>query len=135
MLKGDIKSIVNNTQVRWFIYIIIFSIITVALYLYYKNNYEFNDAIRYSIFNIVSVITTSGFNQMIALMGWICCNINILIIGSWRMYRLHYWWNKIFRYQVLYQTAKAQITHLIQPHAVIRPRFNGKPLSDKIAIQ
>ena len=33
---------------------------------------------------------------------------------------------KIFRLQILYQTAKAQIVKLLQPHSVIIPKYNKK---------
>jgi trk system potassium uptake protein TrkH len=36
---------------------------------------------------------------------------------------------KIFRYQVLYETAKSQINQLIQPHGIFRPTYNRRPIS------
>ena len=39
---------------------------------------------------------------------------------------------KIFRYQVLYQTAKMQLKRLIRPHGVFIATFNGKPINDEV---
>jgi trk system potassium uptake protein TrkH len=39
---------------------------------------------------------------------------------------------KIFRYQVLYETAKMQMKHLIRPHGIFIAKFNGQPISDEV---
>ena len=39
---------------------------------------------------------------------------------------------KVFRFQVLYQTAKVQMKHLIRPHGVFIGTFNGQPITDEV---
>jgi trk system potassium uptake protein TrkH len=92
------------------------------------------DALRYSAFNVISVMTGSGFatadygrwgSFVVALMfvlmfvggcaGSTTCGI------------------KIFRLQVLYATAQAQINRLMQPNGVFFPYYNKKPIPDSVA--
>jgi len=40
---------------------------------------------------------------------------------------------KVFRFQVLYATALAQIHRLVQPHGVFVPHFNKHPITEEIA--
>ena len=39
---------------------------------------------------------------------------------------------KVFRYQVLFQTARMQINRVWQPHAVVVPSYNGRPIPDSV---
>jgi trk system potassium uptake protein TrkH len=40
---------------------------------------------------------------------------------------------KIFRFQVLYATAKIQMLRLLQPHGVFIPYYNRQPIPDTVA--
>ncbi len=39
---------------------------------------------------------------------------------------------KIFRFQILFSAAAAEIRHLIHPHGVFIPRFNHRPIPDEV---
>ena len=39
---------------------------------------------------------------------------------------------KIFRFQVLYETSKAQMKKLIRPHGIFVAQFNGQPITDEV---
>ena len=41
---------------------------------------------------------------------------------------------KIFRFQVLYATADAQMRRLIQPHGVFIAYYNGKPIPESVSV-
>ena len=40
---------------------------------------------------------------------------------------------KVFRFQVLYATAQAQLRRLVQPHGVFVPHFNRRPIDQDVA--
>src|SRR3546814_948502 len=40
---------------------------------------------------------------------------------------------KVFRFQVLYATARAQMRRLLQPHGVFIAYYNGRPISEDVA--
>jgi len=92
-------------------------------------------ALRLAGFNVVSVITGTGYatsdfgtwgsfagGMMFFLMfvggcaGSTTCGI------------------KIFRFQVLYATADAQMRRLIQPHGVFIAYYNGKPIPESVSV-
>ena len=134
VIRGDLKPVFADTQVRWFLSILAVSILMTALWLYRTDLMAPLDALRYSTFNIISVMTGSGFATadygrwgsfvvagMFVLMfvggcaGSTTCGI------------------KIFRLQVLYATANAQIRRLMQPNGVFFPYYNKKPIPDPVA--
>ena len=134
MIQGNLKSLTNNTQVRCFFAIVLITVLAVAIELHLIKDYDVLTSIRYALFNIVSVITTTGFSSA-NYSEWgtfsVTLILMLLVVGGCTGSTTG--GIKIFRFQVLYQTAKAQIDHLIHPHAVIRPRFNGKPITDDIS--
>ena len=134
VVRGDLHTVFADTQVRWFLSIVVISVALVALWLYHGDLMEPLDALRYSTFNVISVMTGSGFATadygrwgsfvvplMFVLMfiggcaGSTTCGI------------------KIFRLQVLYATAEAQIHRLMQPNGVFFPYYNRKPIPDAVA--
>jgi trk system potassium uptake protein TrkH len=134
VVRGNLRPVFADTQVRWFLSIVAISVGLVALWLYHGDFMEPLDALRYSTFNVISVMTGSGFatadygrwgSFVVALMfvlmfvggcaGSTTCGI------------------KIFRLQVLYATAEAQIHRLIQPNGVFFPYYNRKPIPDAVA--
>ncbi|MGF1595190.1 MAG: TrkH family potassium uptake protein [Kiloniellaceae bacterium] len=134
VVRGDLRTVFGDTQIRWFLSILAVSIVLVALWLYYGDVMGPLDSLRYSTFNVISVMTGSGFatadygrwgNFVVAIMfvlmfiggcaGSTTCGI------------------KIFRIQVLYATAEAQIHRLMQPNGVFFPYYNRKPISESVA--
>jgi len=134
VVRGDLRPVFADTQVRWFLAIVAISVGLVALWLYHFDLMGPLDALRYSTFNVISVMTGSGFatadygrwgsfvvSLMFVLMfvggcaGSTTCGI------------------KIFRLQVLYATAQAQIHRLMQPNGVFFPYYNKKPIPDSVA--
>ncbi|GAB4235891.1 MAG: TrkH family potassium uptake protein [Kiloniellaceae bacterium] len=134
VIRGDLRPVFADTQVRWFLTILTIAILFTALWLYRSDLMGPLDALRYSTFNVISVMTGSGFatadygrwgSFVVAVMfvlmfiggcaGSTTCGI------------------KIFRLQVLYATAHAQIHRLMQPNGVFFPYYNKKPIPDAVA--
>jgi len=134
VVRGDLRPVFADTQVRWFLTILAVSIFLVAVWLYRTDQMQILDSLRFSTFNVISVMTGSGFatddfgnwgSFVVAIMfvlmfiggcaGSTTCGI------------------KIFRLQVLYATAHAQIHRLMQPNGVFFPYYNKKPIPDAVA--
>ncbi len=134
VIRGDLRPVFADTQVRWFLAILALSIVFTAYWLYDSDRMDLLSSLRYSTFNVISVMTGSGFatddynawgsfvvTVMFVLMfiggcaGSTTCGI------------------KIFRLQVLYATANAQIHRLMQPNGVFFPYYNKKPIPDPVA--
>ncbi|MDB2414527.1 TrkH family potassium uptake protein [Rickettsiales bacterium] len=127
------KSILDDSQVRWFLGIVVSSIFAIMMWLYLANNLDIESAFRYAAFNVISVITTTGFaSDDYSVWGGFAVTVIFLLSVVGGCTGSTTGGIKVFRYQILYQTARTQIYQLIRPHSVIRPRFNDKPVSDNI---
>lgn len=132
--RGSLRPVFADSQVRWFLSIVAISVALVALWLYRNELMDPLDALRYSTFNVISVMTGSGFvtadygrwgSFVLAIMfvlmfiggcaGSTTCGI------------------KIFRLQVLYAIVEAQIYRLMQPNGVFFAYYNRKPIPDSVA--
>ncbi len=130
-LHGRPESILKDSQVRWFLAVTIFAISIMTVWVSNTESMEWMSAIRYSAFNIVSVITTTGYaTSDYGAWGSFGTTFFFLLIVVGGCTGSTTGGIKIFRYQILYQVAKAQVQQLIHPHGIFRARFNGKPVTD-----
>jgi trk system potassium uptake protein TrkH len=87
--------------------------------------------VRYATFNIISIISTTGFASTdYAIWGALTLTLifQLSVIGGCAGSTTG--GIKIFRYQVLYYTSAAQISNMIRPNAVLRPKFNGQAIAE-----
>lgn len=61
LLKGDVKTFFNNREMRFYALITAVSIAVVSFSLWIFNSYSFGGALRSGAFQVVSIITTTGF--------------------------------------------------------------------------
>lgn len=133
VFRGNPMAVIRDTQVQWFITIGFGALAVVFLWLYLHEGMPALYALRYTLFNVTSVITTTGFASAdYATWGSFVVTFIFLLTVMGGCTGSTTGGIKIFRYQVLYETAKVQIRHLIHPHGVFRPTFNGKVLPETI---
>jgi trk system potassium uptake protein TrkH len=131
-LNGDRKIFFSDTQIKTFFKIILFSIIILFIYLVIKNNSLFEISIRSISFNVISILTGTGyvtkdFDQwgnfplifFLILMfiggcaGSTACGI------------------KIFRVQILYYFLVNQLKKIIYPRGVFVIKYDKSNIDDK----
>lgn len=122
----------KDVQVRAFFLIVAGVSLSLALWLWLRGVYEFPDALRYTAFNVVSVITTTGFAST-DYMQWgpfaAVVFLFITYIGgcagstSGGM--------KAMRLVVAFEAFRVQIRRLLYPNAVFAVRYQGKPIESK----
>ena len=143
-LKGSAKKICRDTQIQTFLALIVVLTASISLYIYNFQYFShpwqtgddgsnFLETLRYSAFSVIAIITTTGFTT--------------IDYGTWGVFPMMAFFilmsvggctgstaggMKIFRFQILYKTAKTQIERLINPHGVFRPVFHGKPLPEEL---
>jgi trk system potassium uptake protein TrkH len=134
MIRGKPGLILQDSQVRWMMAVILTAVLLVAGWLWLQDIMAPGKALRYGAFNVISIMTGTGYSNatfdawggfvmavMFALMfvggcaGSTTCGI------------------KIFRFQVLYATAMVQIKRLVQPHGVFFPYYNKRPIPESVA--
>ena len=133
-LRGNWRSLTQDSQVRTFLSIVIMAIITMIIYLTIQNEAPFLEALRRASFNVVSIITGTGYTNgnYGAWGGFAVILIFFLMViggcaGSTTC------GIKIFRFQVLYTVTISQLRKLIHPHGVFTPHYNHTPLPKGVA--
>jgi len=131
VIHGQKNSILKDDQIRLFFIILIIIIFCTVLWLINNQSLDFYSSFRIAIFNIISILTGTGYSSS-NFSNWgsfgLVIMIVIMFIGGCAGSTTG--GIKIFRLQLLFRGAKAQIKKLTQPHAVLMMRFNGKTVTE-----
>ena len=134
-LQGDMLAVVNDSQVQWFLIFIAGVIVTTCGWLVLEVGEGPLNALRLATFNIVSIITGTGYaTDDYSIWGSFSPVIFFFIMFIGGCSGSTTCGIKVFRFQVLYAAARTQIHHLLQPHGVFIPYFNKRPISEEIII-
>lgn len=131
--KGRVSSLFRDSQVRTFFGIVLTGIVFITLWRSLMNNINFSDALLETAFNSISVITGTGYSTTnYSLWGGfaVACLFIFMFIGGCAGSTSC--GIKIFRFEVLFSTAKSQINKLRHPHGVFIPQYNNSPLPDSV---
>ena len=132
-VQGNPAALWNDPQVQWFISIIVIVVLSVTLWLWLSDGLALVQALRYSAFNVVSIITGTGYaTSDYGLWGNFAVPVFFFLMFIGGCAGSTTCGIKIFRFQVLYFAARTQIHHLLQPHGVFIPYYNRRPISDEV---
>ena len=123
----------NDAQVLGFIRLIFFFTSILTAYLVLTGQFLLPDAIRLSLFNVVSVMTTTGFG-LDDFITWGDFSVMVFFIlfffgacsGSTSG------GIKIFRFQIALSLLKRQLMLLMHPHGIFPQKYNNRTVSDDI---
>ncbi len=131
-IKGNKKIFLEDSQIRGLIYILIISILLMFLYLMLNNkDYNFSENLRISAFNVVSVLSGTGYVTA--------------DFSSWGKFPLIFFLFlmfvggcagsttcgiKIFRFQILISFVLNQIKKLVYPRGVFSVKYNNEKISN-----
>jgi trk system potassium uptake protein TrkH len=133
-VRGDLAALVRDSQVQWFIGFCIVSSLIMTAWLCYHMEAPPLIAIRYAAFNTVSVITGTGYiTAPYDQWGSFAVTVLFFLMFVGGCTGSTTGGIKVFRYQVLLNSARIELTRLIRPHVVMTPRFNGEPIPSGIA--
>ena len=134
-LQGNFRAHFSDTQVQWFLSTVAVVMITAAGWLWLDRGLEPVLALRLAAFNIVSVITGTGYaTSDFSLWGSFALPVFFFIMFIGGCAGSTTCGIKIFRFQVLYAAARTQIHQLLQPHGVFIPYYNRRPISEEVII-
>lgn len=135
-LKGRFIKIFSNEEFKtYYTLIIIFSVL-VALFIFSHSNKDFESSFRASLFQVVSVITTTGFitedftawtpfiTVLFFLMMFLGGSAGSTAGGI-----------KITRHVLLFKNSFLEMKRQLHPSAVIPVRLNGKAVSGEITFR
>lgn len=129
----NISYLFTDAQVLGFIKLILFCTISLSAYLTLTGQFTLADAIRLSLFNIVSVITTTGFASD-DFLTWgdfsVMLFFGLLFFGACSGSTTG--GIKIFRFQIALSLLKRQLMLLMHPHGIFSQKYNNRIVSDDI---
>ncbi len=132
-VRGSPSAIVKDQQVRGFFQILVLSSIIVMSYLIITSSFSSFEAIRYSLFNVTSILTGTGFvTAEYDMWGTPIILIFLFITFIGGCAGSTTCGIKIFRLQIIYYNSKETIGKLISPNRVINKKYNGEHLSPEI---
>jgi len=131
-VKGDRKIFFKDAQIKGLIYILIVSILLMFFYLILNNaEYNFLENLRISTFNVVSVLSGTGYVTA-DFSSWgkfpLIFFLFLMFIGGCAGSTTC--GIKIFRFQILGHFMLNQIKKLIYPHGVFSMKYNNEKISN-----
>ena len=127
------KNIWRNEEFRWYISFIGFFTLLITLIVYFSNNYTFEKAFRDSLFQVSSIITTTGF-ATVDYMQWVTPAWVLLLIlmffggsagstgGS----------VKIIRIVLMMKNGLLELKRMVHPNAIIPVRIDKYAVKPEI---
>ena len=132
ILKKGWKNLINDQQVKWFL-LILFFLISIVTFNLYINGQNFFSSLRVSIFNVVSIVTGTGFGtDDFSQWGGFATTLLLILMFMGGCAGSTTCGLRMARIQVLMANAKTQVLKLLTPHAVIIPYYNKKPIPESV---
>jgi len=132
-LHGRLKEIWRNEEFRYYILFTFGFTLLIGIIIASQANAEIEKSFREAMFQVVSIVTTTGFVTSDYLLwpgyAWIVIFLLMFIGGSAGSTGGGI---KIARQILLLKNSALEFKRMIHPHAVIPVRFNGKPVSKEI---
>ncbi len=130
---GTAQPLIHDPQVRGFFATAIVLVVIVTLWQFWQNENPSEAAFRKVLFNTVSILTGTGYASA-DYMQWGSFPVAMLFFvgliggcaGSTACSI------KIFRYQLLLASIKAQLQRILTPHGMFTPRYQGRPVGDDV---
>ncbi len=135
MLRGDFRSLIINTEFRWYMGFLLFFCLGVTLILWMNDTYDsFLQSLRFGTFQVMSLLTTTGFTTadyelwpQSAQMFLFCVCFVGACAGSTTS------GIKVIHYTIIYKYMYAVIRKIFfQPLAVITIRINNRAIDSSL---
>ena len=131
--KNGWKNLINDDQVKLFFTLVIFVIFIISLYLY-LHDVPYLKALRLASFNVVSIITGTGFGTSdFNSWGGFATTLLLILMFIGGCAGSTTCGLRMARIQILVANAKSQISKLIRPHAIVISYYNKKPIPENVS--
>jgi trk system potassium uptake protein len=133
VLRGDRLALWRDTQVRGLIVFLVTVCLIMATWLTLVKGMPAADALRVGSFNVVSVVTTTGFAQGdYGQWGPFAIGIFFLLMFVGGCSGSTSGGIKIYRLQVASLLTRSHLLHLISPSRIVTQMYNGRRLPDDV---
>jgi trk system potassium uptake protein TrkH len=134
-LRAGPSAYLRDEQVRLYMGLVAAATLSLAAWTVLTQDMAIHDALRGALFNVVSIVTTTGFASAdYALWGAypVAAFYFLTFVGGCTGSTAG--GMKVFRFQVLYAIAQQQLLQLLAPHRVTVPRVQDKEIETSVAI-
>ena len=129
VVRGNLRPLVMDPQVRLFLTILAISIVSMVIYLMIARDMDLHLAFIGSTFNIVSLMTGTGYSsEHYDEWGGFVIAIMFFLMAAGACAGSTSCGIKLFRFQIFFAVARVQLKKLIHPNAAYVPYYNGKPI-------
>ncbi len=133
LLKGKLKTIWKNDEFRFYLTLVLLPTMLITIGLINQGFFGVESSFRKALFQVVSIITTTGFVSDNYLLWpgsmWFILFLLMFVGGSAGSTGGGV---KIVRHLLLLRNSRLELRRLIHPMAVIPVRLNGKAVSENV---
>jgi trk system potassium uptake protein TrkH len=131
-IKGNRKIFFHDVQIKGFLYLLIISILIMFAYLFINNNeLSFLDNLRISSFNVLSILSGTGYvTDDFGLWGKFPLIFFLFLMFVGGCAGSTTCGIKIFRLQILFLFLKTQVKKLIYPNSIFLVNYNNQKIED-----
>lgn len=127
--RGETMPLWRDTQVRWYLGFMVAVSVGLGVWLNETLGIPYHVALRLAAFNVVSVVTTTGYASTdyslwgpLALVAFLVLTMVGGCTGSTAGGL------KIFRFEILFMVLRVQLHRLFMPHRILPLNYNNKPV-------
>jgi len=133
-ITGKPKKLFHSSEFRFYLLVTVVSSILIAIGLYFNMNLPIEQSFRDALFQVVSILTTTGYATADYLLWqpaslWILLFL-LMFIGG--MSGSTGGGIKVIRIHLLFKNAYLELKRLIHPNAVIPVRYSGHAVAPQI---
>lgn len=131
--KKSLKAVWGDSEVKWYLLIILIATLAIAVNLIWASKLPFGEALRHSFFQVVSIITTTGFSSTnFELWPFFSQGILFLLMFIGACTGSTGGALKISRVILLFKYMWRQIQRVARPRLMIQTKLGKTPVPDQI---
>ncbi len=135
-LKGAFKKVFQNEEVKLFLIIFGGALVVVVLSLYFVHGYDYEIAFRQGLFNVSSIISTTGFATTDYMLWsqylWFILFFLLFVGGCAGSTAGSI---KVVRYLLLFKHIPVQFRKLLHERGIIAARLNGEMIPEDLVFR
>ena len=133
LINGNPLALWRDPQVRGFVGTIAVLIVVLIIILEEGVHLDREQGVREALFNVTSIISGTGYAS-VDYMKWgsfaVALFFFIGLVGGCAGSTACS--VKVFRYQLLFASIRAQLRRIRSPHGIFTPRYDGRPVSEEV---
>ena len=133
LVGGDVRLLLRDTQLRWFVAVLGGAIVLMWAHLYLSFNTDFWHALQLAAFNVTSVMTGTGYaNSDYGRWSHFATGLFFFLMFVGGCAGSTACGMKIFRLAVICKSVLLQARRILHPHIVATPLYNGRPIQESV---